>query len=77
MASREELVDTQPLVESYLLPDETKITLVLEAAPDLRDAERHLREMEIFRSHGVQGAGSLARTWANESVRPCREKPGA
>ena len=58
----EELGATQPLFESELLPDSTKITMLLEAAPDIRDVERHLREITLLTSRQVQGSGSLAGT---------------
>lgn len=33
--------------------------MVLEAAGDIRSAERDLREIELLRSRGVEGAGTL------------------
>jgi hypothetical protein len=45
--------------ESDLLPDQVKLAMVLEAAGDVRSAERDLREIELLHARGVEGAGTL------------------
>lgn len=35
--------------------------MILEAASDIRDAERDLREIEILKSRQVEGSGELER----------------
>ncbi|WVQ94928.1 hypothetical protein IAU59_002014 [Kwoniella sp. CBS 9459] len=45
--------------ESDLLSDRVKLSMVLEAAADIRNAERDLREIELLSKKGVQGSGSL------------------
>jgi hypothetical protein len=47
------------VTESDLLPDLTKLTMVLEAARDVKDAERALRDIEVLKKQGAEGAGSL------------------
>lgn len=49
-----------------LLPLESKAQLVVSAAPDLIEAEKGLREIDILDKRGVAGAGDLER----ESVFP-------
>ncbi|OWZ69529.1 hypothetical protein AYX14_05076 [Cryptococcus neoformans] len=48
-----------PIHESSLLPDSVKLTMILEAASDIRGAERDLREIEILKSRQVEGSGEL------------------
>ncbi|KAL0247002.1 hypothetical protein I308_104034 [Cryptococcus tetragattii IND107] len=48
-----------PIHESSLLPDSVKLAMVLEAASDIRGAERDLREIEILKSRQVEGSGEL------------------
>lgn len=50
-----------PIHESSLLPDSVKLAMVLEAASDIRGAERDLREIEILKSRQVEGSGELER----------------
>ena len=45
--------------ESELLPDSTKLTMVLEAASDIRHAERTLRDIEVLNQQGASGPGNL------------------
>jgi hypothetical protein len=45
--------------ESELLPDSTKLTMVLEAAGDIRHAERTLRDIDLLNQQGAAGAGDL------------------
>jgi hypothetical protein len=47
------------MIESELLPDSTRLTMVLEAASDIRHAERTLRDIELLNQQGVSGAGGL------------------
>lgn len=44
-----------------LLPLESKAQLVVSAAPDLVEAEKGLREIDILDKRGVAGAGDLER----------------
>ncbi|KGB76624.2 hypothetical protein CNBG_2462 [Cryptococcus deuterogattii R265] len=48
-----------PIHESSLLPDSVKLAMVLEAASDIRGAERDLREIEVLKSRQVEGSGEL------------------
>ncbi|OXG83855.1 hypothetical protein C345_04188 [Cryptococcus neoformans A2-102-5] len=48
-----------PIHESSLLPDSVKLAMILEAASDIRGAERDLREIEILKSRQVEGSGEL------------------
>lgn len=50
-----------PIHESSLLPDSVKLAMVIEAASDIRGAERDLREIEILKSQQVEGSGELER----------------
>jgi len=54
--------ESQHLFEADLLPDATKVTMLLEAAPDIRAAERDLREIDLLRARGVEGSGILEGT---------------
>ncbi|WVF67332.1 hypothetical protein IAT40_002083 [Kwoniella sp. CBS 6097] len=45
--------------ESDLLSDRVKLSMILEAAGDIRNAERDLREIELLRTKRVEGSGSL------------------
>ena len=47
------------MTQADLLPDTVKLAMVLEAAWDIKAAERDLREVEVLRSRGADGAGSL------------------
>ncbi|RSH91472.1 hypothetical protein EHS25_009771 [Saitozyma podzolica] len=51
--------DETAITPSDLLSDEVKLAMVLEAAGDIRTAERDLRDIELLRSRGVEGAGTL------------------
>ena len=42
-----------------LVPDSTKLAIVLEAGDDMKAAERDLREIDLLRSKGVDGSGNL------------------
>jgi hypothetical protein len=46
-------------IEADLLPDQTRLAMVLEAREDIVEAERVLREIEVYRSRAVEGAGEL------------------
>lgn len=48
-----------PIHESSLLPDSVKLAMILEAASDIRGAERDLREIEILKNRQVEGSGEL------------------
>lgn len=50
-----------PIHESSLLPDSVKLAMILEAASDIRGAERDLREIEILKNRQVEGSGELER----------------
>jgi hypothetical protein len=41
------------------VPDAVKVTMLLEAASDVRVLERQLREVQVLQEKGVEGAGSL------------------
>lgn len=45
--------------ESDLLPDSTKLAMVLEAAADIRHAERALRDIELLQKQEAHGSGRL------------------
>jgi hypothetical protein len=45
--------------EYDLVPDRVKVTMLLEAAEDIRGLERDLREVEVLKGQGVDGAGHL------------------
>lgn len=47
------------LTESDLLPDSTKLTMVMEAAGDIKHAERVLRDIELLKKQEVEGSGRL------------------
>lgn len=42
-----------------VIPDSVKLTMVLEAAADIKGIERDLRQVEVLKGQGVEGAGSL------------------
>lgn len=46
-----------------VVPDETKVAIVVEARDDIKDAERGLREIEVLAARGVAGAGELDGGW--------------
>lgn len=53
-------LDTVPAINvADLLPDATKLTMILEAAQDIKSAERDLREIELLKKREVEGAGML------------------
>ena len=54
-------------IESDLLSDETKLTILLEAAEDIRLAERDLREIDLLKARGVEGSGSLEGAFCSSS----------
>jgi hypothetical protein len=47
------------ITESDLLPDSTKLTMVMEAAGDIKHAERLLRDIELLKTQEVEGSGQL------------------
>ncbi|WVW86405.1 hypothetical protein I302_108451 [Kwoniella bestiolae CBS 10118] len=49
----------QRVSESDLLPENIKLTMVLESYRDIKGAERDLREIDLLRERDVQGSGSL------------------
>lgn len=49
----------QAIRESDLLPDSTKLTMVMEAAGDIKHAERVLRDIELLKKQEVEGSGQL------------------
>lgn len=49
----------QALSESDLLPDSTKLTMIMEAAGDIKHAERVLRDIELLKKQEVEGSGKL------------------
>lgn len=52
--------DTAGGVSDYdLIPDKVKVTMLLEAAADIKGLERDLREVEVLKGRGVEGAGQL------------------
>ncbi|WVR09637.1 hypothetical protein IAU60_006710 [Kwoniella sp. DSM 27419] len=51
--------DPRPVTKADLLPDAAKIAMILEAAADIRGAERDLREIELLKQRGVDGSGQL------------------
>ncbi|OCF44491.1 hypothetical protein I317_01560 [Kwoniella heveanensis CBS 569] len=58
-ATTSDFHESSSLSESDLLPDRVKLSMVLEAAGDIRGAERDLREIDLLRKKGVEGSGSL------------------
>ncbi|ORY31651.1 hypothetical protein BCR39DRAFT_558115 [Naematelia encephala] len=46
-------------LENELIPDEVRITVLLEAAEDIIQIEKNLREVEILETKGAQGSGQL------------------
>ncbi|KAI9633823.1 uncharacterized protein MKK02DRAFT_38484 [Dioszegia hungarica] len=50
---------TGPIAEYDLVPDKVKVTMLLEAAADIKGVERDLREVELLKGRGVEGAGEL------------------
>ncbi|KAK8853444.1 hypothetical protein IAR55_004150 [Kwoniella newhampshirensis] len=55
----DDLKDPQPIRKEDLLPDKVKLAMVLEAANEIRGAERDLREIELLKARGVEGSGHL------------------
>ena len=51
--------ENEGVTESDLLPDSTKLTMILEAAGDIKHAERTLREIDLLNQQGAGGSGSL------------------
>ena len=49
----------QVIRESDLLPDSTKLTMVMEAAGDIKHAERVLRDIDLLKKQEVEGSGKL------------------
>ncbi|WWC64832.1 uncharacterized protein I303_107446 [Kwoniella dejecticola CBS 10117] len=45
--------------ESSLLPDQVKLTMVMESANDLKEADRTLREIDLLTQRDAQGSGQL------------------
>lgn len=45
--------------ETYDLPDETKVALLVESRNEIIAAERDLREIELLKERGVEGSGNL------------------
>ncbi|WVQ83657.1 hypothetical protein IAT38_005800 [Cryptococcus sp. DSM 104549] len=51
--------DESQIKEEDLLPDSVKLTMVLEAAEDVKGAEKGLREIELLKEKGAEGSGEL------------------
>jgi len=45
--------------ETYDLPDEAKVALLVESRNEIIAAERGLREIELLKERGVEGSGNL------------------
>lgn len=50
---------TAPTSEWDIVPDAVKVTMLLEAAEDIKRIERDLRDVEVFKTRGVEGSGEL------------------
>ena len=46
-------------IEASILPDSSKVAILLEAAEDIRLGERDLRDIELLKHRGVEGSGDL------------------
>ena len=46
-------------IEASIIPDSSKIAILLEAAEEFRSGERDLREIELLKRRGVEGSGEL------------------
>jgi len=51
---------SEPVItKSDFMPDSVRATMVLESAQDIINLERDLREVEVLKAQGVEGAGQL------------------
>ncbi|WVO17117.1 hypothetical protein L204_104807 [Cryptococcus depauperatus] len=51
--------DESQVKESDILPDSVKLAMILEAAIDIKNADKYLREVDVLRNKGVEGSGQL------------------
>lgn len=58
-----------------IIPDKVKVTMLLEAAADIRGLERDLREVEIMKGKDVDGAGDLGGECGPHRTYECGMKP--
>jgi hypothetical protein len=55
---------TPPFTPADILPDPTKLAMILEASQDIIYAEKALREVETLKARDVEGSGELERAFS-------------